>query len=644
MVGLIKRRSIAFQLIMLVSVALILVATIRVLLLNNFVNKTIGGRIITENTLKVESTSKDINIIFNNAKILTEQMANNQEIKKYINTYRNRKDVYSNSLRSDVIKTLEGIKKTSSIYSIAWVASLKAGFYIDNTGFIPDSNYIIEKRPWYPLAIATRGVVFSSPYIDYTSKEVVFTSVMAVKEGGKIIGFVALDCRVNSLPEILKPIKVGQKGKGFLITSIGELVYRDDKKISAIESIFNSEIELKQTAKKILATKEKFDEINYKGENYYVVAYPVKVPGWVVILLINKAEAMKDLTQFNFTINLITIFIFSALMLMITIIINKSTRPIGVITRYAEEIAAGEFDKNLPEEFLSKPNEIGDLSKAFQVITGAFRKENIILEERIQDKNKELELQYSYILETEKIASLGSLVAGVAHEINTPLGIGITTVSYLEKINNENRRKLAEGTMNKSDLKEFMEEINDSIDMLNINLGRAGELIKSFKKIAVDQSNESKVSFSLKENIDDVIMSLKHEFRNFSHQIFNECPKEIVINSFPGAFSQIFTNLIMNSLLHGFKDKEEGNIYIAVSELNNIIKIVYTDDGGGIKEENLNRIFEPFYTTNRHGGGSGLGLHIVHNIVFQQLKGNIHCESGLGAGVKFIIEFPEKGF
>ncbi len=212
---------------------------------------------------------------------------------------------------------------------------------------------------------------------------------------------------------------------------------------------------------------------------------------------------------------------------------------------HAEAITSGDISKNIPTDYLEREDEMGAISRSFQIIIDTFRSENDILEQRILEKNKELETQYAYILETEKAASLGNLVAGIAHEINTPIGISLSSASYLDRVNDEYRKKLAAGTMTKDNLMDFMETLTDSLVLMNNNLARAGEMIKSFKQVAVDQSSELRHHFSLNENISVVILSLRHEYKRTHHKINNLCPQDIEIDSYPGAFSQIITNLIM---------------------------------------------------------------------------------------------------
>ena len=262
------------------------------------------------------------------------------------------------------------------------------------------------------------------------------------------------------------------------------------------------------------------------------------------------------------------------------------------------------------------------------------------LEEEVSKRTKELKTALSQLLEREKMASLGSLVSGIAHEINTPLGIGVTTASYLEQINNENRLKLTTGKMSRDGLLQFMENLDESITILNTNLYRAAELIKSFKQIAVNQSSELRVKFNLREYIQAVLISLKHAYKNKNYTFEVDCPESLLLYSYPGTFSQILTNLIMNSITHGFKGRAAGTVRVQAEATVHSVRLTYSDNGQGIPAANLSRIYDPFFTTNREHGGSGLGLNIVYNLVTTQLGGTIHCTSTPDQGTTFVIEWP----
>ena len=268
--------------------------------------------------------------------------------------------------------------------------------------------------------------------------------------------------------------------------------------------------------------------------------------------------------------------------------------------------------------------------------------------EMIERANKELNAtveamkkMQSQLILSEKMAALGNLVGGIAHEINTPLGIGVTGASHLESRVKNVAGQLKNNTLKKSELEQFLNTCQESCSIILSNLSRASELIQSFKQVAVDQSSEEKRKFNLKNYIDDIILSLKPKLRKTNFSIEVNCPDDIDVYSYPGAVSQILTNLVMNSLLHGFENRDDGKMSITVEIENNNIIMRYYDNGNGIKSENLNRIFDPFYTTKRGKGGTGLGLHILSNIVFQKLKGTIHCDSSEGAGALFTIAFPK---
>ena len=170
---------------------------------------------------------------------------------------------------------------------------------------------------------------------------------------------------------------------------------------------------------------------------------------------------------------------------------------------------------------------------------------------------------------------------------------------------------------------------------------RAAELVSSFKQVAVDQSSENRRQFNLKEYINEILLSLRPRYKKTEHTIEVSCEDDIELNSFPGAFSQILNNLIMNSLIHGFREMEKGTITVNISRQEKNILFVYRDNGRGMGPEEREKVFDPFYTTMRGKGGTGLGMSIVFNLITQTLKGGIECESSPGKGVVFTMTFPE---
>jgi signal transduction histidine kinase len=268
------------------------------------------------------------------------------------------------------------------------------------------------------------------------------------------------------------------------------------------------------------------------------------------------------------------------------------------------------------------------------------------LEEKVAERTQELsdaldhlKTTQAQLVESEKMASLGGLVAGIAHEINTPIGIGLMSASTLTiktevAINAFKNNKLKKSTMGA-----YFDKVAHGSQLILRNLERASELVKSFKQVAVDQSNLEKRSFVVKKYLEEILIALKPKLQK-THQITLNGDEEIEINSYPGALSQIITNLLTNSSIHAYQEGEEGQLRFDIRRSEEQVIIEYSDDGCGIPTESLPKIFDPFFTTGRIKGGTGLGLHITYNLVTQKLKGTIQVESVVNVGTTFIITLP----
>jgi C4-dicarboxylate-specific signal transduction histidine kinase len=253
----------------------------------------------------------------------------------------------------------------------------------------------------------------------------------------------------------------------------------------------------------------------------------------------------------------------------------------------------------------------------------------------------ELKLAQERLVGTEKMAALGGLVAGITHDINTPIGIGVTAVSFLEERLNKLESAYAEKTLSPKALEEFINEAKQSTSLLTTNLDRASDLIASFKQIAVDQASEAVRTINFKDYVNEVIRSLHPKLKKTSHTINLQCPDDLVLNLPAGAISQIFTNLIVNSLIHGFEGKDNGVMDINITSDETNLTINYKDNGNGVTAEQLEKLFNPFFTTKRDEGGSGLGTHIMFNLVKQTLSGSIEATSEPGQGLHYFIQFPK---
>ena len=287
-------------------------------------------------------------------------------------------------------------------------------------------------------------------------------------------------------------------------------------------------------------------------------------------------------------------------------------------------------------------DEVRRLNKKLEHLVEERTKQYVEANKSLHESLENLKLTQHQLVQSEKMASLGSLVAGVAHEINTPLGVGVTAASFLEDKTQSFMLTYAGRNDVPEELKKYLDLTTEATSMIMTNLNRAAELINSFKQVAVDRSSEKRRKFDFSENIDELITSLKPRLKRTKHSINVECPGQLVIDNYPGVFSQIFTNLIMNSIIHGFDETDTGNITLNISKNgDNILHIAYTDNGTGMDEETLSKIYDPFFTTKRNTkGGSGLGMHIVYNLIVQTLGGKIECSSNPGQGTSFMIQAP----
>ena len=264
------------------------------------------------------------------------------------------------------------------------------------------------------------------------------------------------------------------------------------------------------------------------------------------------------------------------------------------------------------------------------------------LNKTLEEKILEIERSRKQLIESEKMAALGSMVAGVAHEINTPVGMALTGITHLYDETKKLQKLFEEAKLSEEDFRNYLENSTVLNRSIQNNLHKAAELVKSFKQVAVDQSSDEMRTFNLRQYMDEILLSIHNEVKKTKHKIIVDIEPEIELNSNPGAFSQIMTNLVMNSMIHAFENKEEGQIKIsATTNEEEKFCIVYEDDGKGLNKEQKEKIFEPFFTTKRGSGGSGLGMHIVYNLVTSKLGGKIKVESEEGKGIRFTMCFEK---
>jgi PAS domain S-box-containing protein len=245
------------------------------------------------------------------------------------------------------------------------------------------------------------------------------------------------------------------------------------------------------------------------------------------------------------------------------------------------------------------------------------------------------------LVEAEKLAALGRLVAGVAHEINSPVGISLTVASELERKSALFATEVANGGLKRSSLNEFVRLVQSASLQLAGNLTRAAELVQSFKQVAVDQSYLDRRSFDSGDLTEQVLSGLRPGLRKNNLVLKVDCQSGVTMNSYPGPFGQVLSNLVLNAVVHAFPDRRGGRIHIAVRESGpEDVEVVVVDNGCGMSADVRRQAFNPFFTTRRHEGSIGLGLHIVHNIVTNRLGGLIQLDSEDGEGTTIRLVLP----
>lgn len=267
-----------------------------------------------------------------------------------------------------------------------------------------------------------------------------------------------------------------------------------------------------------------------------------------------------------------------------------------------------------------------------------------IVAERTRDLTDSLErlkAAQNQLIESEKLAALGGLVAGVSHEVNTPLGIAVTTASLMTETLADLNTEFRHRTLTGERLEELLDTLDDGQALIVKNLDRAARLIKDFKRTAVDQVSEARDEFRVLEVMDSLMASLHPETSKQGVEPTIDCPANLTMKSLPGVLTQVITNLTLNSLRHAFSGIDSPSIHIRVEEQDGTVMLHYRDNGNGIPTEHQSRIFEPFFTTKRGDGGSGLGLNIVYNLVTGKLLGTLEFHSEPGNGVDFILKLPQ---
>jgi signal transduction histidine kinase len=361
-----------------------------------------------------------------------------------------------------------------------------------------------------------------------------------------------------------------------------------------------------------------------------------------------NAQATFDRTLADISRKTLLIAVmFLAIIVIVGIVIALSIRlPLQQIMTSMQNITSGDYDSKV--QGTAAQDEIGAMARAVEVF-----RENAIAKreadnelraskEKAESALLELNAAQQNLIDAERLAALGGLVAGVAHEVNNPIGISLTVASSFARRADMFEAELrSETPLRRSQLEDFVRTSRDAAQQLVANLHRAGELIQSFKQVAVDRSHAERRQFSLREATDQIIASLRPVLKKAPISLSIEVPDGLMIDGYPGSYGQILTNLFLNATNHAFPDGQAGTISISAKPRgSDDIEVIFADNGAGMTPDVQRQAFDPFFTTRRNEGGTGLGLHIVYNLVTQQLGGRMMLESRLGQGTTFRIIMP----
>ncbi|MEI7607589.1 MAG: ATP-binding protein [Rhodospirillaceae bacterium] len=338
-------------------------------------------------------------------------------------------------------------------------------------------------------------------------------------------------------------------------------------------------------------------------------------------------------------------------------IVHGVTRPLLAMTGVMSELAAGRTDVTVPR--VPFDDEVGRMAAALATLKthAAERLEFIARQARhveeteraVAERTRELSealdtlrRAQDELLRSEKMAALGGMVAAIAHEINSPLGNSLTIATTLERKIAEFEAMVAGPDIRRSALRGFAEKFTAGGQLLIANLSRAADLIGSFKRVAVDQTSERRRPFDLATTVGEIVTMLRPAYKKTGHRLLVEIPPGIAIDGYPGALSQVVTNLVANALVHAFDGRDDGVVRVTarLEAAGEGVELAVADDGAGIAAEVLPRIFDPFFSTRLGSGGSGLGLHIVYVTVARVLGGGIAVASEPGAGTVFTVRLP----
>jgi len=487
------KRSIAMKLTGLSFVAVIIIFAVLGGWIFSNSKSELTNNIMNDIELQSALASKNVSEMFAITEQVAKQAAEDRNIRTYLAEVNTHSQITTHRLYNDVSDTLVAMGETYEPLVFIWIANDRANFFIDNTEFVSAPGYQASARPWYKLAMETDGVGFTAPYADVGTGTMVVSGITAIHEGSRVIGFLAADVSLGRIPAIMEKFAIGEKGTNFLIASNGELIYAEDESLignadKAGENI-SSLKGLEAIGQKVLDGKHDIEEnIDYMGKTYIVSYEPLEINGWGFIQLVDENEAYSGLRSFTTTITVIFVIGTLLLLAFIFVSITGTTKPIAVATAHAKVLAKGDFREDLPEKYLKREDEIGQLAHAFKDMTLSFRG----LVGEIMDSSQQVAAS------SEQLSTTSDVVAVSANEVNQ-------TIEDIAHGATEQAQSTEMGAVKTSELGHLIEDNKEHMEALNNSSNIVVEFIDSGLEIVNDLTEKTRETNIAADEIFDVI-------------------------------------------------------------------------------------------------------------------------------------------
>ena len=520
---------------------------------------------------------------------------------------------------------------------------------------INEPNTGWQTASWYNNPRKRGKETLEDPYFYQVSNQnqLLISTIQPIILNDKFLGVVGVDVDLNVIQKMINQVTFLEAGYAELIAFNGMYVAHSSPNF--IGKLAGDE--LKASVQKGELTQRTFYQ-QERGE-VYQVQVPITVGAtetpWALLITIPMHAINrpgKDAVQAILVISITTGL---SMLGLIWLFIAKGMSPLTIVTNQIKAITANTKD-SIPNIINIKEGEISTLTYAFNQMIDALNQSrhslltiNNELEDRVNTRTQELEQSLArqkqiqgQLIETEKMASLGTLVAGISHEINTPIGVALTGSSHLQELTKNLLEKHNDQSLCKSEFNRYIESTIKTCNIIESNINRASSLISNFKMVAVDRSHEEERKVNLSEYIASILESLQPSFKKNRVDLTTDIEAEVYVTCDPGTLAHILSNTVMNSFLHAFSGSEQQNKVINIScfQRDQYIELTIEDNGVGMTEEVKEKVFEPFYTTRRGEGGSGLGMHIVYNMVAHKLNGTINVDSVVDKGTSIKVTFP----